>query len=243
MKKLLLFLTASLLCLHVGAQSLQEIQAKAESGDVYSQYLMGWSLANSPAKADYSAAKPWFEKASERGYAAASYYLGWMYYYGMGVDENHADALKWFEKAKAQGMPEAHDYVAVCKSDSAIGAVYTFSPGCHDLSPALDEPTYNSSEKNGDDRSEAPEQQGTYTPGVIVDHSLEGYEWMKTENWQPQGNGIYVGSTHHYYTRGKEKGCFDAQGMLKIAYINPYAMETSEMLDLMLYALLRQDYA
>ena len=31
--------------------------------------------------------------------------------------------------------------------------------------------------------------------------------------------------------------------MLKIAYMNPYAMGTSEMTDLMLYALLRQDYA
>lgn len=72
MKKLLLFLTASLLCLHVGAQSLQEIQAKAESGDVYSQYLMGWSLVNSPAKADYSAAKPWFEKAKAQGMPEAS---------------------------------------------------------------------------------------------------------------------------------------------------------------------------
>ena len=243
MRKLLLFLTASLFCLHVGAQTLQEIQAKAESGDVYSQYFMGWSYANSPSKADYAAAKPWFEKASAKGYAAASYYLGWMYYYGMGVDENHADALKWFQRAEAQGMPEAHDFVAACKSDMTIGAAYTFRPGRHDLSPALDEPSYNSSEGSGDDRQEAPERQGTYTPGVIVNNSLKGYEWMKTEDWQPQGNGIYVGSTHHYYTRDKEKGCFDAQGMLKIAYMNPYAMGTSEMTDLMLYALLRQDYA
>lgn len=87
------------------------------------------------------------------------------------------------------------------------------------------------------------EEQGLYCPDIIVDYSLKGYEWLKTEDWQPQGDGLYVGITHHYYTRDKEKGCFDSNGVLKIANLNPYAMGTSEMTDLMLYALLIQDYA
>lgn len=232
-----------LFCLSVGAQSLQEIQTKAESGDAYSQYLLGWNIANKAAKPDYSAAKPWFEKASANGYAAASYYLGWMYYYGMGVEENHIDALKWFEKAEAQGMPEAHEYAVTCKSDSAMGVTYTFSSGRLDESSAPEESKGNSMEAKGDNTPDILEQQGVYCQDIIVDHSKKGYEWLKNEEWNRQGDGVLVSSPHHYYTTDTELGCFDAQGTLKIANLNPYAMGTSEMTDLMLYALLRQDYA
>jgi hypothetical protein len=126
MKRLVLCLTALLLCITVGAQSLEEIRAKASTGDAYFQYLLGWSYANGAngVSLDYNAAKPWFEKASENGYAAASYFLGWMYFYGEGVTKNDTEALKWFKKSESQGMSEAHAYAMV----SSNRVVDTFDP-------------------------------------------------------------------------------------------------------------------
>lgn len=118
MKKLMFILTAMLFCINVSAQSLDQIRSKANSGDAYSQYLMGWSYANGAngASHDYAQAAPWFKQASENGYAAASYFLGWMYYYGEGFPKNASEALKWFSKAEQQGMTEAHNYVVACRA-------------------------------------------------------------------------------------------------------------------------------
>lgn len=115
-------LTLMLLCIKVSAQSLEEIRAKANSGDAHFQYLMGWSYANGAngAKQNYNQAAPWFTQASDGGYAAASYFLGWMYYYGEGVGKNYSEALKWFTKAEQQGMREAHAYAVDCRNSSGL---------------------------------------------------------------------------------------------------------------------------
>ncbi len=117
----MLILTMMLVCVCVSAQSLDQIRAKANSGDAYSQYLMGWSYANGAygAKFSYSEAMPWFKKASENGYAAASYFLGWMYYYGEGVAKNDSEAYKWFSKSEQQGMSEAHDFALASKKGAS----------------------------------------------------------------------------------------------------------------------------
>lgn len=84
MKKSLFLLASAFFCLCINSQSLNQIRSKADSGDAYSQYLMGWSYANGAngLRPDYNQALPWFKKASNNGYAAAAYFLGWMYYYG-----------------------------------------------------------------------------------------------------------------------------------------------------------------
>ena len=43
MKKIIVFLLLSLCFINVRAQSIDQIRNKANSGDAYSQYLMGWS--------------------------------------------------------------------------------------------------------------------------------------------------------------------------------------------------------
>lgn len=130
MRKLMFLLAVMFLSITVNALTLEQIRAKANSGDAYSQYLMGWSYANGAngAKFSYSDAMPWFKQASENGYAAASYFLGWMYYYGKGVTKNDAEALKWFTKSEQQGMSEAHDMAIASRAGSKYSSTSTVQP-------------------------------------------------------------------------------------------------------------------
>ena len=115
-------MAAILISVGVSAQSLDQIRSKANSGDAESLYLMGWSYANGANGAilNYSEALPWFKQASDKGIAAASYYLGWMYYYGEGVSKDNTEAYKWFTKSEQQGMSEAHTMALACKDGTAI---------------------------------------------------------------------------------------------------------------------------
>lgn len=121
MKKLLMMLTLAIFCLNVCAQSFEQIRNKANSGDAYSQYMMGWSYANGEngVSRDYSQALSWFEKSSDKGYAASAYFIGWMYFYGEGVQKDNHEAYKWFSKAEQLGMNEAKKYLVACKNGSA----------------------------------------------------------------------------------------------------------------------------
>lgn len=67
MKKLLMMLTLAIFCLNVCAQSFEQIRNKANSGDAYSQYMMGWSYANGEngVSRDYSQA--WDYETFSRG--------------------------------------------------------------------------------------------------------------------------------------------------------------------------------
>jgi TPR repeat protein len=64
------------------------------------------------AKADFNAhnyKKAYIERQgpASNGNPEAQYALGYMYYYGKGVVENHGRAIDWFTKAAAQGQPDA----------------------------------------------------------------------------------------------------------------------------------------
>jgi len=49
------------------------------------------------------------ERMAEAGDQYAQACLGWMHYYGDGVDENKSTAVEWFRKAAAQGYADAHN--------------------------------------------------------------------------------------------------------------------------------------
>ncbi len=55
----------------------------------------------------------WFTKAAEQGYFKAEFYLGKMYYNGLGVAQDYIEAGKWFKKAAIQGHAEAQFYLGV----------------------------------------------------------------------------------------------------------------------------------
>lgn len=104
----------SLCFININSQSIEQVRDKANSGDAYSQYLMGWSYANGAngVKKNYNNALPWFKKASSNGFGAASYFIGWMYYYGEGVEKDDVQALEWLNKASTQGMAESKSMIA-----------------------------------------------------------------------------------------------------------------------------------
>lgn len=58
---------------------------------------------------DYGAARKWFTKAAERGYALAQYNLGVMYHEGNGVTVDYEEARKWYVKAAEQGLADAQN--------------------------------------------------------------------------------------------------------------------------------------
>ena len=118
MKKFLIIMVLVAFCLNASAQSIEQIRSKADAGDAYSQYLMGRSYANGTngVHEDYSLALQWLLKSSDNGYAAAAYFIGWMYYYGEGVEIDVSEALKWFKKSSDLGMTEAKNWVRICQN-------------------------------------------------------------------------------------------------------------------------------
>jgi uncharacterized protein len=50
-----------------------------------------------------------YRKAGEQGNASAEYKLGEMHYFGQGVPQNDAEAMKWLRKAAEQGTADAQD--------------------------------------------------------------------------------------------------------------------------------------
>jgi TPR repeat protein len=58
-------------------------------------------------RGNYSAALRYLQPAAIDGNAAAQYNLGLMYFHGIGVPQDDAEAVKWFRRAAAQGEPSA----------------------------------------------------------------------------------------------------------------------------------------
>ncbi|HIF03665.1 MAG TPA: sel1 repeat family protein, partial [Nitrospinaceae bacterium] len=47
----------------------------------------------------------------------AQFYLGWMYYKGLGVDQDYKEAVKWFKKSAEQGYANAQYNLGVLYED------------------------------------------------------------------------------------------------------------------------------
>ena len=58
-----------------------------------------------------------YKVAAEGGDALCQYQVGYMYYNGVGVDVDYAQALPWLEKAAAQDDPKAVGQLGVMYSD------------------------------------------------------------------------------------------------------------------------------
>lgn len=119
MKKLLVLMVLALSIGFANAQDIQQIKKKADSGDAYSQYLMGYSYNNgvNGVVQDLTQARSWFKKSADNGYGAAAYFMGWYYFYGEGVDKNMSEAQKWFTKASELGVTEAKSMIVACKNN------------------------------------------------------------------------------------------------------------------------------
>ncbi len=86
----------------------EEVKAKAEAGDVESEFQLGRCYANGEgvAKNQVEAVK-WFRKAAEQNHTVAQFDLGLCYHNGDGVAKNQVEAAKWFRKAAERGLAKA----------------------------------------------------------------------------------------------------------------------------------------
>lgn len=124
MKKILVLIVLSFTIVFASAQDVRQIRMRAEEGDAYSQYLMGYYYRNgtNDLPCDYSKARIWFEKSANNRYAPAAYYLGLIYFGGLGVPKDVYEAEKWFGKAKQLGYRQAQQMLETCKKDIAYSS-------------------------------------------------------------------------------------------------------------------------
>src|SRR5437773_3728986 len=96
-------------------KQVEEVKAKAETGDAKAEYDLGLCYANgnNVAKDEVEAVK-WFRKAAEQNYAKAQATLGFCYYDGQGVTKDEVEAVKWFRKAAEQNIAVAQGMLAAC---------------------------------------------------------------------------------------------------------------------------------
>ena len=96
--------------------SIFEIQkGLAETGDAYSQYMLGLTYARGDGvEKNQSEAVKWYLKAAEQGLAEAQSLLGSCYELGEGIEKNQVEAVKWYQKAAEQGAAVAQYLLGFC---------------------------------------------------------------------------------------------------------------------------------
>lgn len=99
------------------------ITAGLLGGCASSEHRRGPSLAEAKAafqRQDYWTAAQLLKPLAYQGNADAQYALGYMYYYGRGVEQNRSWAMSWFGEAVRLGHPKAREAVASLRSEARI---------------------------------------------------------------------------------------------------------------------------
>ena len=93
-----------------GAKSTRALRREWEQkqGPGLDQLLMEWFIG-SHQKKDATAAERCFREKAEAGDAAAQWWLGASYQYGVGAEKNHRQALHWYRLAARQESQPAQD--------------------------------------------------------------------------------------------------------------------------------------
>lgn len=61
----------------------------------------------------YARAFTWCRRAARKAHVDAQYYVGWMYYYGRGVDRAYDRAFRWLHRAAEGGDSRAQTFVGL----------------------------------------------------------------------------------------------------------------------------------
>ena len=105
MKKATLFhlFTLLLISSFVFADELSVYQAKAESGDAYSQLYLGLMYESGEGVTqDYEQAVYWYSKSAEQGDGNAQFNLALLYESGEDVTQGYKKAFYWYSKSAEQ---------------------------------------------------------------------------------------------------------------------------------------------
>lgn len=108
-KKLFLFLA---LCFGSAfAETIEELTAQAEKGDIVSQFELGMDYYK---QGKIEKAIDWWQKSAEQGNKEAQFHLSLMYEMGEGVEESIEKALYWYEKSAEQNHITAlHQLISI----------------------------------------------------------------------------------------------------------------------------------
>ena len=103
------------------AESLDDLRARAESGDSEAQYnLLGVAYADGVGvPQDDAEAARWYRKAAEQGNVFAQTNLGCMYKTGRGVVQDYGAAVRWTRLAAEQGHAVAQYSLAVMYAEGS----------------------------------------------------------------------------------------------------------------------------
>lgn len=100
----------------------KEILPAAESGDSFSQLVMGNAYyTGSGIEKNYTKAFFMYEKAAKQNEPAAQYGLALCYENGYGVQKSLAKAFYWFKKSAENGL---------ARSQYKLGNAYSLGKGC-----------------------------------------------------------------------------------------------------------------
>ena len=69
---------------------------------------------------DFENANKWYKKAARKDHPEALYALGYKYYYGKGIEENHAKALELFKKSAEAEYPNAQNIMGTIYKEGLI---------------------------------------------------------------------------------------------------------------------------
>lgn len=90
--------------------SFENVKAKAEKGDKYSQFEVGVAyIYGKGVRQDYGNAMKWFRKAADQNNAEAQGYIGTLYENGEGVRQNKVTAKEWYGKSCDNGSQTGCD--------------------------------------------------------------------------------------------------------------------------------------
>lgn len=94
--------------------NIEEIRARADSGDAAAQWKLGSLLTKGQhVEQNYAEAAKWHRKAAEQGHAAAQRSLAELYEVGQGVPLDPTEAARLFRQAAEQGDVVAQYSLAV----------------------------------------------------------------------------------------------------------------------------------
>ena len=96
---------------------IEEVKAKAETGDAKSQVELGRRYDKGAGVAkDHAEAAKWYRKAAEQNYVDAQFNLGMCYEEADAGTEDWAEVYKWLSLAARQGHEGAKKFMTVLES-------------------------------------------------------------------------------------------------------------------------------
>jgi TPR repeat protein len=176
MSRLSLVLLGVFICVTITGLTINEdLQQRADSGDLAAQFELGLCYYNDPGQDSLSVeALHWFRLAADQGDARSQRYLGLCYNNGVGGQINLREAVKWYLLAANQNDPTAQYYLGLCYFNGE-GVVKQYPEAYFWFLVAA---------ANGERSAEISKQQteSHLTPETLVKVLARADEWLKEKN-------------------------------------------------------------